>query len=101
MRMTRRLFEGARSRGWRVNTPENPAERAGTISVDCPNAAAVSRELLAREVLIDYRPKAGIRISPHFYNTEEECDHALEQIAEILRTGAWKKHAMETAGVRD
>jgi kynureninase len=101
MRMTKRLFEGARSRGWQVNTPENPAERAGTISVDCPNAAAVSRELLAREVLIDYRPKAGIRISPHFYNTQEECDYALEQIAEILRTGAWKKHAMEAVGVRD
>src|SRR5204863_361157 len=30
MRMTLRLIEGARSRGWRVNTPENPAERAGT-----------------------------------------------------------------------
>src|ERR1700720_3412191 len=32
MQMTVRLIEGARSRGWRVNTPENPAERAGTVS---------------------------------------------------------------------
>src|SRR5271156_3299172 len=52
MRMTRRLYDGATSRGWRVNTPEDPAERAGTISIDCPHAAAVSRELLAREILI-------------------------------------------------
>jgi len=101
MRMTKRLFEGAQSRGWRVNTPENPAERAGTISIDCPNAAAVSRELLAREILIDYRPKAGIRISPHFYNTEEECDHALEQMAEILRSGSWKKHVAEAVAAQD
>jgi kynureninase len=101
MRMTKRLFDGAQSRGWRVNTPENPEERAGTISVDCPNAAAVSRELLAREILIDYRPKAGIRISPHFYNSDEECDYALEQIADILQTGAWKKHVVEPVAVRD
>jgi kynureninase len=93
MRMTARLLEGAKSRGWRVNTPENPAERAGTVSIDCPHAAEVSKELLAREILVDYRPKAGVRVSPHFYNREEECDFALEQIAEILRTAAWKRHA--------
>ena len=93
MRMTARLFEGAKARGWRVNTPENPAERAGTVSVDCPHAAEVSRELLAREILVDYRPKAGVRLSPHFYNREDECDLAIAQIAEILETRAWEKHA--------
>jgi len=93
MRMTARLFEGAKARGWRVNTPENPEERAGTVSVDCPHAAEVSRELLAREILVDYRPKAGVRLSPHFYNREDECDLAIAQIAEILETRAWEKHA--------
>jgi kynureninase len=93
-RMTKRLFEGAQSRGWRVNTPANPAERAGTISLECPEAAAVCRELLAREILVDYRPKAGIRLSPHFYNSNDECDFALSQIAEILETRAWAKHAV-------
>jgi kynureninase len=93
MRLTARLFEGAKARGWRVNTPENPAERAGTVSVDCPHAAEVSRELLAREILVDYRPKAGVRLSPHFYNREDECDLAIAQIAEILETRAWEKHA--------
>lgn len=93
MRLTRRIFEGARARGWRVNTPENPAERAGTVSVDCPNAPEVCRELLDREILVDYRPKAGIRLSPHFYNREEECDFALGQISDILATGAWERHA--------
>ncbi|MGB2669979.1 MAG: aminotransferase class V-fold PLP-dependent enzyme [Candidatus Acidiferrum sp.] len=92
MRMTARLFRAARSHGWRVNTPENPAERAGTVSVDCPHAAEVCRELLAREILVDYRPKAGVRLSPHFYNREEECDLAIAQIADILETRAWEKH---------
>lgn len=93
MRMTARLFEAAKSHGWTVNTSENPTERAGTVSVDCPHAYEVCRELLAREILVDYRPKAGVRLSPHFYNREEECDFAIEQMAEILQTHAWEKHA--------
>jgi len=92
VRMTTRLVEGAKSRGWQVNTPENPAERAGTVSLGCPHAREVCRELLAREILVDYRPKAGVRLSPHFYNREEECELALAEIAEILKTGAWEKH---------
>jgi len=99
LRMTARLLEGARARGWKVNTADNPAERAGTVSVECPHAMEVSRELLARDILIDYRPRAGIRISPHFYNREEECDFALSQIEEILHTGAWEKHALSAERV--
>jgi kynureninase len=97
IRMTTRLLEGAKSRGWRVNTPDNPAERAGTVSIDCPHAAEVCHELLAREILVDYRPKAGVRLSPHFYNREDECDFALAQMEEILRTQAWEKHAVAVA----
>jgi kynureninase len=93
VRMSTRLTEGARSRGWRVNTPEKPAERAGTVSIECPHAHEVCRELLARDILVDYRPKAGVRLSPHFYNREEECDFTLAQMEEILKSGAWEKHA--------
>jgi kynureninase len=99
MRMTARLLEGAKSRGWRVNTSENPAERAGTVSVECPHASEVCRELLAREIIVDYRPKAGIRVSPHFYNSEQECDFALSQVEEILQSGAWERHAVAEAHV--
>jgi kynureninase len=97
MRMTARLIEGARGRGWHVNTPANPAERAGTVSLDCPHAFEVCRELLARNILVDYRPKAGVRLSPHFYNRLEECDFALDQVDEILRSRAWEKHAALSA----
>ena len=93
MRLTARLMDGARARGWRANTPENPAERAGTVSIECPHAYEVCRELLARDILVDYRPKAGVRVSPHFYNRDEECDFTLAQMEEILKTAAWEKHA--------
>ena len=97
LRMTTLLLEGAKSRGWRVNTPENPAERAGTVSIDCPHAPEVCRELLARDILVDYRPQAGVRFSPHFYNREEECAFALAQVDEILESRAWEKHAVASA----
>jgi kynureninase len=93
MFMTARLIEGARARGWRVNTPESATERAGTVSMECPHAYEVCRELLARDIIVDYRPKAGVRLSPHFYNREDECDFTLTQMEAILKTGAWEKHA--------
>ena len=98
IRMTGRVLEAARSRGWRVNTVENSSERGGTVSIDCPHAFEVCRELLARNILVDYRPQAGIRISPHFYNRDEECDFALSQMDEILTSGAWQKHALAASG---
>ncbi len=80
-----------------MHTPLDPAERAGTVSIDCPHAAETTRELLEREILVDYRPGAGIRLSPHFYNEDDELDFALEQIEEILRTEAWRRHAKGSA----
>jgi kynureninase len=77
-RQTQRIMDGALARGWRVNTPRDPSERGGTVSVECPHACEVMRELLARDILVDYRPQAGIRLSPHFYNRDEEIDFALE-----------------------
>jgi len=32
---------------------------------------------------VDYRPKAGIRVSPHFYSTEDECRAVVAAIGEI------------------
>jgi kynureninase len=86
LRMTARILADAKSRGWQVNTPVDGAERAGTVSVECPRAAEVCQELVQRNILVDYRPKAGVRISPHFYNTESECDFTLQQMDEIVAT---------------
>jgi len=49
-----------------------------------PNAKEVCQELLLRDVLVDYRPRAGVRCSPHFYNTMEEIDRAIATVDEIL-----------------
>jgi kynureninase len=83
-KMTSRLIELADQRGWRVNAPRDPEQRGGTVAIDMPNAKEVCQELLLRDVLVDYRPKAGVRFSPHFYNTMEEIDRAIGTVDEIL-----------------
>jgi kynureninase len=89
---TTRLIDGALKRGWRINSPRDSSERGGTVSIECPHAQEVKNELVARNILVDYRPNAGIRISPHFYNRDEEIDFSLAQIDEILETRAWERH---------
>lgn len=91
-RQTQRLVDAALAEGWTVRAPMDPDRRGGTVALDVPHAHPVKLELLRREVIVDYRPGAGIRISPHFYNTDDECDHAIHEIRDILATGAWKRH---------
>jgi kynureninase len=83
-RQTARLIDLADARGWRVNTPRDPARRGGTVSIDMPSSQDVCARLLERDVLVDWRPKAGVRLSPHFYTTEEELDIAVAAVDEIL-----------------
>lgn len=91
--MTTRLVELALENGWKVSAPMKATKRAGTIAVDIPHAGEVSTELKLRNVLVDYRPAAGIRLSPHFYNTDDEIEHAISQIRDIVDSGAWKRHS--------
>jgi len=82
--LTRRLIDAARERGWRIGTPDADVDRGGTVTLDLPCGQEVMEKLLRREVIVDYRPGAGIRLSPHFYSTEDEIDHAIAEIASIL-----------------
>ena len=84
-RQTARLIELADARGWCVNTPRDPDRRGGTVSLDMPNSQDVCDRLLARDILVDWRPKAGVRMSPHFYTKDEELETAVAAVDEILR----------------
>ena len=92
VRQTTRLLELADEQGWRVNSPRDAAKRGGMVVVDVPHAAAVVQELARREVLVDFRPGAGIRIAPHFYTKDEELDITIGEIKNILDTRAYEKH---------
>jgi kynureninase len=99
MRQTALLISEAEKRGYRVTAPKVASQRAGTVAVDCPESFAVSRALLSKDIVVDYRPQAGIRISPHFYTTDEECISAIQAIEEILSTEEWKKFSTESRRV--
>jgi kynureninase len=77
------MMDHARAAGFRLNTPEQDAERAGAVIVDVPDPGRVAEELIRREVIVDFRPGAGVRMAPHFYNIEEEIDHAMATLVEI------------------
>lgn len=84
LKLTGRLMDAARANGWTVNTPEADDERGGSVVVDVPDGARVTEQLLARGVIVDHRPQAGIRMAPHFYNTEDEIDRAVAEMRDLV-----------------
>jgi kynureninase len=92
-RQTARLIALADERGFSVHAPRDPQRRGGTVAFDVPNGPAVAQALLSRDIVIDYRPGAGIRVAPHFYTTDEELDAAVAAIDDILATRAWEPFA--------
>jgi kynureninase len=99
IRQTSRLIDLADQRGYTVKAPRDPERRGGTVAVDVPHGDEVSQFLLARDVLVDFRPGAGIRIAPHFYTTDTELDRAMEAIDEALTSGAWREFERRQAAV--
>jgi kynureninase len=83
IRQTRLALDEAVALGLPVRTPLRDEERGGTVCVNAPNAFAVSRELLKRQYIVDYRPRAGIRLSPHFYSTDDEVLATVREIRAI------------------
>ncbi|MCI0351602.1 MAG: aminotransferase class V-fold PLP-dependent enzyme, partial [Acidobacteriales bacterium] len=98
-RLTALVIELADKAGYEVRTPLNPDERAGTVTLAVPHAYEITRALRERNILTDYRENAGIRISPHFYTTEDEVRLVIEAIGDILETGAWQPYAQGRAFV--
>ena len=94
MRQTALIVELADEMGFKVVSPRDSERRAGTVTVNPPHAYEVSNELLARDIMIDFRPKAGIRIAPHFYNSDDEIRAAMLAIGEILADGSWRQHQL-------
>ena len=93
VRLTSRLIALADERGFPVNAPRDSARRGGTVALDVPHGYEVTQYLLSRDILVDYRVGAGIRIAPHFFTKEEEIDRVIEAIAEAEETKAWQRFA--------
>jgi kynureninase len=99
IRQTALTIDLADKAGYEVYSPREAATRAGTITVRPPHAYEVSRELIARNFIVDYRENAGIRVAPHFYNSDEEIERTIQAMGEILTDGSWEQHAQQRAFV--
>ena len=92
LRQTQLLIDLADEAGFEVRSRREPERRGGTVTVNVPDFPAVHRELAEREILCDFRPDAGLRLGPHFYTSDDELRFVVEQIGEILETGAHRRH---------
>src|SRR5687768_1999086 len=90
VRQTTRLIALAEEAAFKVTSPKNAADRGGTITVGHDDAAAITKELIRREFIVDYRPGAGVRISPHFYTSDEELELVISEMKKIRDTKAYQ-----------
>jgi kynureninase len=115
--LTQLLIDACDEAGLDVVSPREPARRGGTVTVSTPDHAACHRELGERGIVCDFRPdqglqassaepttrgridraayggaRGGIRLGPHFYNTDDEVRHAVEELADIVATRAYERH---------
>jgi kynureninase len=86
LHLTDLLLTEARDARIPVCCPAERAERGGTVALAPKQAARLCQELLQREIVVDYRPRSGVRVSPHFYSSEEECRTVVRTAAQILKS---------------
>lgn len=98
LRQTDFIFQLCDRYGYQSQTPRNPDQRGGTVVVDIPHGDAVLKEMAARNVLADFRPDAGIRISPHFYTLDSEIETTFQVMQEIRETRSYEKHLKQKRG---
>jgi kynureninase len=90
LRQTTLLMELADAQGLTVRTPREAHRRGNTVCVDFDTSEDCSRHLIEKGFIIDWRPNGGIRISPHFYNSDQECRAIMEEISRLRASGTLK-----------
>jgi kynureninase len=83
-RRTQFMIDFASERGWTINTPRELDRRGGSVMIGVADAKTVAERLGEKKVFVDWRPEAGLRISPHFFNTDEDVEEALHILAGLI-----------------
>lgn len=100
MKLTERLRHKLLEQGFRIQSPANVAQRGGTLTVglnEGENGPAFVKALEAQGILVDHRPGAGIRVSPHYYTLEEELDEFAESLQDLRERRKWRDFVAQTA----
>jgi kynureninase len=91
LRQTQLLMAQADEQGLSVQTPRAPHRRGNTVCVDFEGSEDACGRLIERGFVVDWRPQGGIRISPHFYNSDEECLAIMAEIKSLRDSGTLRK----------
>ena len=67
-----------------VNSERSPDHRGGSVTLGVDDEDRVAEALADRRVVVDARPGTGIRVGPHFYNSQEDLDRLRHGLVEIL-----------------
>ena len=85
--LTDHVIARADEAGLIVRTPRDRSARGGVVNVKVgEDAQRICHELLARDVCTDFRGD-GLRISPHFFNNEDDIDRCFKELAGVLQSG--------------
>ena len=76
--LTDHLIGRLNEKGLRIQTPLDPQCRSGIVNFLIENPQERTNELAKKGIIVSARSH-GIRVSPHFYNTEEEIDRLVEE----------------------
>ncbi len=84
LKLTDHLIEAVKALGLELQTPEERQYRSGIVNfkVDKPKEAV--EHLKSNNIVVSVRAN-GIRVSPHFYNTEEEIDKLVNEIKKVQK----------------
>jgi kynureninase len=92
LELTDLLIRRADEAGFEVTSQRDQARRGASATLRTPGFEGVHTELAERQILCDFRPEVGLRLGPHFFNTEAELEYAIAQIAEIVSSGVHERH---------
>lgn len=99
-KLTEKLREDMLARGFQINSPVDPARRGGTLTIGLApeeQGPAWVKALEARGILVDHRPNAGIRVSPHYYTLADELEEFAEVMSELRAKAKWREYVSSTA----
>jgi len=80
--LTRLCMQRLAEVGWPSITPTEEARRGATVAIPSRNSAALSKELLTRDIVTSHRD-ANVRASFHFYNNEDDVESLVAALQEM------------------
>ena len=84
--LCRIIIDRAQAAGLSIHSPLDDERRTGFVAVDFPGSQAASKRLIEERYKLDWRPNCGLRLGPHFYNTQAEVERMMDRIVELSRS---------------